>query len=975
MDNPQNNLSQQVQSFWAKTGDEENPAQGMSLGQHMVDSAQVAQYLWRNWISQGSKALISSTLNLSESETEAFVGWVVGTHDIGKATPEFAGQLDARANQDLLVYRQRIEDCGYVFPADLTTVQRRCPHSQYSQSIIFRWLMEQHQPEEDAAVMSIAQVSGAHHGMPAEYAETPDRGRRDEQLLDRVFRWPDQQNWAEAWDELLTFITHETGAANALQKLVAGKGLTPEVQFFLTGLTIMSDWIASNPEFFPYEESKDQQARVQAGFEALGLSRPWQPENFADLTAEEIYRTRFGWGSGVVLHPMQKVAVDAARSLAHGGLVCIEAPMGQGKTEAGLVAAEILAHNAGKNGMMFAAPTQATANALFDRIDQWAQNAASSSEVISMFLAHSKNQLNEKYNRKRFAKVQTFEPHDGEEKVKANVIAHQWFSRKKGVLSNFVVGTVDQVLMMALASRHVMLRHLGLGEKVVVIDEVHAYDAYMNVYLENSLRWLGKMQAPVILMSATLPAQARQKLMRAYAEGRAKAKGRRPKNKRTPADSPRSTEVDLPYPVIHTVSADGGAAKKWEIEQPQEQNQLSLRIIDDSFAELDRVLAPLETGGGCAAVICNTVGRAQEVYSHLQGLFPAEELMLVHSRFIALDRVAQEKILVEKLGKAANRESGRPYRFIVVGTQVIEQSLDIDFDLMITDHAPVDLILQRVGRLHRHNRNGERPPQFARPVCYVRGVKELGSSDTAPVFPDVAELIYDKALLLSSYAQLMPFFEGRDLQLPADISALVQGAYSDMPELPESWIEKWEEARSDYDGKMSSSRRKAEGYTMNPRNGKMLYDFFKGAQLGGKDSDELKAEAKVRDTDDTLEVIVVQSDDELTYRPLHNDYADRMPFDRDSPDKPDWKLANTLAASTIRLPHQFADNGKPAIANPFDKALDELERNQFSSWQKHYLLKGQLALVLDSNSECVLVGKTVHYSKELGLQVIRNDMS
>ncbi|MDT0189639.1 CRISPR-associated helicase Cas3' [Rothia terrae] len=968
-------LPKSLKSFWAKTGLEDNKAQGLSLAQHMLDSATVARYLWRNWVSEGSKNLLAQKLSLTSEDTEAFVAWVVGTHDIGKASPEFAGQLDSRNDQELLVYRQRIEDCGYTFPMDLTNVQGRCPHSQYSQSIITAWLQNLAEDDECEVAQSIAHISGAHHGIPGQYVKSPNGDRYDEQLLAYVTQQEDYDNWAVAWDQLLTFIAEEMGAGQSIMRLLNGKSLAPEVQFFLTGLTIMSDWIASNPDFFPYEEGQDQNNRMHSGFEALNLSNPWKPENLDGLTPEQIYSQRFGWGDDLILRPMQKTVVEAARSLTDGGLICIEAPMGQGKTEAGLVAAEILAHQAGKNGIMFAAPTQATANALFDRIDDWTQKAAAQSETVSMYLAHSKNQLKKEFADKRFTNVRTYESHEKELGI-ANVIAHQWFSKKKGILSSFVVGTVDQVLMMALASRHVMLRHLGLSEKVVVIDEVHAYDAYMNVYLENALKWLGRMKVPVILMSATLPAAARQKLMKAYSREFNPIEGIKAKRQRAAAEAAHvSAEIDLSYPVIHTVSsAQHGVPQKWDIEQPTEQKPFSLRAIDDSYVELDRVLSPVETEGGCVAIICNTVGRAQEVYEHLQNTFSSDELILVHSRFISLDRVNQETELVEKLGKKSRRGRGRPHRFIVVGTQVIEQSLDVDFDVMITDHAPVDLVLQRIGRLHRHERDGERPAPFERPICYVRGVDELGAENSTPVFSSVAELIYDKAILLSSYAQLMPFFEGDALHIPADISRTVQGAYSEEPFLPESWMEAWDEAIAERRRKAVESEKKAGGYSMNPNDKKMMFDFFEKVALSSKDADEVIAQAKVRDTEDTLEVIVVQSDDASTYRPLHTDYADAV-FERDALEKPDWKLANVLAGSTIRLPYQFADKGWSSENNPLDKALSELEEDMFSAWQKHYLLKGQLALVLDQNCERVLAGKKIRYSRELGLQVLNDEIA
>lgn len=965
-DNPVHQLSPQARSFWAKTGVATNDfgeeiETGMELPQHMLDSACVAGYLWDNWISEGSKKWLKESLDVDETDARSLVCFLVGTHDIGKATPEFAGQLDSRGNPDLAQYRQKIVDAGFEFSLDLEKPDNRCPHSTYSQTIIEGWLVSKYLLEDEwelENVQKLAHVSGSHHGVTS---SPHSSGRNDGRLINLISDEPKWRNWQQTWDELLTFIMQFTGAEEVLGRIVqSDRGLSLESQFFITGLTIMSDWIASNPEFFPYGPVNSQEERVQKAFEEFHLPQSWKPESFEELSAEEIYKYRFGWDGDIQLRPMQKVVVDAAKSMPTGGLICIEAPMGQGKTEAGLVSAEILAAHAGKNGVMFAAPTQATANSLFTRVARWAENAAGGLDAVSMYLGHSKQNLNKDFQRMRYARIKTYEDLP-DEKRKSTAYVHSWFSRKKGLLSTMVVGTIDQVLMMGLASRHVMLRHLGLGEKVVIIDEVHAYDAYMNIYLKTALYWLGKMRAPVVLMSATLPSNVRENLLKEYARGL----GIRRKKKFLIDSS------GTDYPVVHTLCAEEkGRAQKWDVEQPVETQKFSLQVMGDSFEELDSILSVLEGDGGCAAVICNTVARAQDAYNHLLGLgiYSSDEVMLVHSRFIALDRTEMEEKLISKLGKEATRGNGRPHRFVVVGTQVIEQSLDIDFDVMVTDHAPVDLVLQRMGRLHRHERD-DRPNPLKEPKCYVRGVEELGAETQVPVFPKAANFIYAESILLSSYAQMMPYFEGKTLEIPTHISEMVQGAYSALPQLPESWVEYWEHVESKRLDKEQNSQVAAKGTALIKRYATniVLYDLSETRE----ERKEQRAEAKVRETDDTLEVIMIEQVDAESYRPLGNAYKDSV-FPLHGLDKPEHKLAEALAGSTIRLPYQFADktwNDR----NNFDLALAELEENKIDSWQKHFLLEGQLALILDSNGETNLCGYTLRYSKELGLQVISEE--
>ncbi len=188
--------------------------------------------------------------------------------------------------------------------------------------------------------------------------------------------------------------------------------------------------------------------------------------------------------------------------------------MGIGKTEAALVAVEQLAYKSGRSGMFFGLPTQATSNGIFSRILEWLPKIKNDEdEVVTVRLAHGKAYLNEK-----FASLAKGIDIDGE--LNSCVAVNEWFSGKKtAALDDFVVGTVDQFLMLALKQRHLPLRHLGFSKKVVVIDEVHAYDAYMSQYLMRSISWMGTYGVPVVILSATLPEERRVELIKSYMLG------------------------------------------------------------------------------------------------------------------------------------------------------------------------------------------------------------------------------------------------------------------------------------------------------------------------------------------------------------------------------------------------------------------------------------------------------------------------
>ena len=1031
-------------SFWAKTGDKDSPTRGLSLVQHMLDAGSVAARLWDTWLAPGLQKRFSEHLHLSMEDTRALVCWLTATHDMGKATPEFSGQLDARRDENLAVYRQRIEQQDFEFPEDLVTPTSglRCPHSKYSQSILNHLLTNNVEGMPSEVALTLASISGAHHGTPADYM--PASTELSNVILERL-----SPKWHAAWQELYNITLERFGASSALHQLAQrGQTIPVSVQFCITGFVIMSDWIASNPDFFPMGTfgSAEQEQRARIGWQALGLEQRWIAalDTNPDTPAADLYVSRFGW-SNPTLRPMQEVVVEAARSMQSGGMMCIEAPMGQGKTEAGLIAAEFLAQATGRTGVAFAAPTQATSNALFDRVIEWvkyqtnnvAQEHGGPIEPHSMFLGHSKNRFNKSYEALSKADIFDESSTPGRENNRktlrpgTSLARHSWLSgTKKGLLSSFVVCTIDQVLMTALQTRHVMLRHLGLASKVIIIDEVHAYDAYMSKYLSAALYWLGQMNAPVILMSATLPSATRDDLMKSYARGlkigtepnkvaapappsqndlMAKMKARLAGIQAAP--KPEASEepfLDLDYPVVHTLTAeDNGTPKKWKVEQPVEQTEIELKLIDDSPESVLNVLEPLANDHGCAAVICNTVGRAQEMHAFLSEQFGEEHVILTHSRFTATHRAEQEEILVSKLGKKAHyseadgEDSSRPHRLIVVGTQVIEQSLDLDFDVMITDFAPVDLVLQRMGRLHRHDSrsSSERTPAYRKPVCYVRGVETFGSHDEAPDFPRGSKAVYEPMILLSSYAQLLPHFDGEPIRIPADISPLVQKTYQEntSTEIPSAWAEVYESAKRDYQQNQDHAERRAEGYLLCApgREQYTMADCMKSL-LHSNDrrfSDEQIGEAKVRDTDASLEVIAIVVERNQpgnpnsaikSYRLLPSingtDEAESLRFDASADDPPTYWQSMQLAASSIRLPYQYSDAPNHRIRGRilrFDAALDQLERERIENWQKSFMLEGQLILPFEEVEAGVysyeLCDYELVYTTQLGLQSFKLD--
>lgn len=791
---------------------------------------------------------------------------------------------------------------------------------------------------------------------------------------------PSRAEWRRVQDELLDACADEYGVRDRLGEWRSVK-LPQPVQVLLTVLVIVADWVASNADLFPYfpqDVARSSEERVAAAWRGLDLPAPWCPDDPGG-DAQELFASRFGLPSGAKVRPVQEAAVELARTMDDPGLMVIEAPMGEGKTEAALAVAEIFAARSGAGGVLFALPTMATGNAMFPRLLDWLKRLPGAEDArYSVLLAHSKAALNEDFaelmreSGHRIAAVDVdapeqprWRPSDKTRSAPAELVAHAWLrGRKKAMLSSFVAGTVDQLLFAGLKSRHLAMRHLAIAGKVVVIDEAHAYDTYMSVYLDRVLSWLGAYRVPVVVLSATLPAVRRRELVEAYAGGKAAA-------------ARGATEFEAvgearAYPLLTAVTPGGEPVLK-SPEASARGTDVVLERTDDGLDVLVDRLADELDGGGCVLVVRNTVRRVLETAQALRARFGDENVTVAHSCFIDIDRAAKDADLLKRFGppgKAENRPTG-PH--IVVASQVAEQSLDVDFDLLVTDLCPVDLLLQRMGRLHRHQRGDgqhERPERLRRARCLVTGV-DWTADVPAPVRGSVA--VYGAHALLRSAAALLPRFEAgrsRPVRLPEDISPLVQTAYADGPVGPESWAPAMAEAFEWYEQHCADQAGRAAVFRLEEaaRDGKPLFGWV---AAGVGDADDTRAgRAQVRDSRESLEVVVVQqcADGSLTTMPWlapdrHGNPLAGLELPRDQ--VPPMRTARAAASCGLRLPIQFS------YAEVMDRAIEELEGLYVPAWQvkDSHWLSGQLILALDEDCQTRLAGFSLRYSESDGLEV------
>lgn len=931
-------------TLWAKTGDDQH---WLSLHQHMRDSADVAGLLWDEWLSDDVKEMLLTQTGLTTGELRASVRWIAGAHDIGKATKNFQSQIENSPEHRWLV--DKVREAGFNFDRlnQFGEEQERLPHSVYTQGIQ-QWWLENTYGWSRFSTIRIANIGGSHHGLPPNQQQI--------EAIQNIAQTHDQL-WHAAWNELLDGITAYTNSEQVLREHPRLK-LPVNVQMVLTGLVIMSDWIASNPELFPLAgpdnplNGVEPADRLASAKDQLDLPRPWAPTHIQG-NLESFYRQRFDWPDHFVPNQLQELAVKFAKTVIGPSLFIIEAPMGMGKTEAGLALADVIAQQLGIGGLMFATPTTATSDGLFGRTTVWAENTQEGGKITSMFLAHSRNALSDDFMKMRYRRLASREAeHESEHSL---AISHDWFyGRKKGILSDIVIGTVDQVLQLALQTKHVMLKHLGFAGKIIIIDEVHSYDSYMQVYLQRAVQWLAAYGITVILLSATLPQSVRLEISKSYRIGL---------GEKVESDL-EQTQLDLTYPMITQVDAAG--THKHPVPDDSTIKRIRLQEIDDSIETLIQQLEPLQDEGGCAVVICNTVDRAQRVYEQLKPLID-EDVSLLHARFTSIERKDKEQELLEKFGSKSHIGSGRPKRSVLVATQIVEQSLDLDFDLMVSDFCPTDLLLQRAGRLHRHQRTeDDRPAWLREPKIYIRGIEQSGDETQPPEFNKGYLPIYAEAILLASYALLMTKLRGEDfLDIPDEISALVQHTYQPETLIPDAWQERYQRAAAKLAEEMNNKQSKAEGFLLKDHRGrKNITAIMPSRNVEVKEQlAEIKAAAQVRDIDPTLEVLLVQKLTNGSYRLLPGQDNNDAEFFPDI--TPDDVYANQIALNSVRLPYHYS------TPRAFDKALDQLEGSYFfEAWQQSRYLRGQLILPLDDNLEAELADRTLRYSSELGLQLL-----
>ncbi|CAM3658978.1 CRISPR-associated helicase/endonuclease Cas3 [Xenorhabdus thuongxuanensis] len=667
------------------------------LSFHFLDVVSVAAYWWDH--SPGLRHLFCIHQNRNEREVRAWVLFFVALHDLGK----FDIRFQYKSPQTWLSLN----------PEDR---QSRLPSIEECQSydhgaVGLYWFIGDYQPESSEDDDDFGSTDTVHHyqdwfsWIEAVCGHHGVIRQKKDVIHFANYPLPFSLRHHAARDKQARLVWLDIAAELFLSPVgLSLQDAPPDCPILMAGFCSIADWLGSwsTGDTFNYRATAvSDVAELRAYFEQRYQEDAMRVVTRSGLIGQVKQDASVQTLLDTGYQPRQvQTLVDKLPVVS--GLTLIEAPTGSGKTEAALAYAwRLLEHNLA-DSIIFALPTQATANAMLDRMDKLAEKLFTAPNLI---LAHGNARFNTTFQaiKQRGINLQ-------EEEAWSQCC--EWLSqgRKRVFLGQIGVCTIDQVLVSVLPIRHRFVRGFGVGRSVLIIDEIHAYDQYMYGLLDAVLHNQLRAGSSAILLSATLPQKQKQQLLNSYVP--------LPDN----ANSEQAVAVeDTPYPLVSWVG--NGETQFFDLQDQPEQYPAPFSLHLEPYYTEDAVpdnsllerMVDAARKGAQVCLICNLVDVAQQAWRQLKELAAGRvDVMLFHARFSLVDRQVKESAVLSCFGKGGNRCDGR----ILVATQVVEQSLDVDFDWIITQHCPVDLLFQRLGRLHRHW-CAIRPEDFAHPKAVV----------------------------------------------------------------------------------------------------------------------------------------------------------------------------------------------------------------------------------------------------------------
>jgi CRISPR-associated endonuclease/helicase Cas3 len=745
-------------NYWGKA-DDKHPAEPKwhPLAYHCLDVAAVGVA----YLEQSS--LLKSCCGLLNCSKQAFLSWsafLLALHDLGKFSEAFQSQrpdlvlaLQKRAPNPTKIYSERHDSLGYwlwdEYLADEVLPQISFDNSRSAQRSLKCWLLA---------------VTG-HHGMPP----------KPQGDIDSFFLREDRQaaaNFVQAMAELL--LTDEAKCIPTNMDAKDFQEIGEMMSWWFAGVTVLADWLGSNTQFFPY---KNPSMDVKEYWE-YAQDRATVALAHSGVTPSSIAKGR---SLKQLFHKIQEasplqqwaVSVDIPQA---PQIYLLEDVTGSGKTEAAMMLAYRLMEQGLAEGFFIGLPTMATANAMYKRVAEVYQKLFAGD--ANLVLAHGHKKLVEEFAAS-ILPASTPEEDASQLDETATARCSAWLAdhSKRALLASAGIGTIDQALLAVLHSKHQSLRLLGLFNKVLIVDEVHACDAYMQGVLEVLLEFHARTGGPVILLSATLPSRMKQALLNAYAKGRHQATAPELRS----GAYPLATCWHDGQPVLQedALASRANVSRTVQVHYEADDEKVYAHII-----------AALQQGQ-CVGWIRNTVADAMDAYERLSKTIFPDNITLFHARFALQDRLKKETQVLNSFGESSNQQDrqGR----LMIATQVAEQSLDVDFDVLITDLAPIDRVLQRAGRLQRHVRDAQGNRSIATDAkdqrsapclwVYAPAWTEQPRTDWYSAVFKKAQYVYGHHGQLWLTAKVL---QKGSFTMPADARNLIETVFSDTETLPES---------------------------------------------------------------------------------------------------------------------------------------------------------------------------------------------
>lgn len=616
-----------ITNIWAKT------APKKSLINHMLETGIVAKCLTdTNGIYHPVLNRLAEITGCGSDTLLTKIVFICAIHDIGKIHPIFQGRDEETLE---MLKHEGINQVSF---------DTRFRHEQYGANIFDRLSVE------DVDIKNsdiISQIIRMHHQKEQKKNSDIDIIKIDDK--EKAKKWRHIQN--EIYDYIKNVFQFDN--LNLINKNISKSELFV-VQNAILGIMITADWIASNSYVFDNQQYENVDEFLESRkIQALKFL------NNAGMIRQQIpvmqdFRSAFGFNGRPVQNDVEKIVHK-------NDIKCmlIESDCGSGKTEAALYAAAVLGNRSGLSGIYMGLPTGVSAEAIQNRVDK--------------FLT-----LHGMQNTKLYTSKSMLLREPDKKPVWTDM------SRQR-LLAASAVGTVDQVMTAARLVRFESVRMDGLASKVLIIDEIHAYDAYMLAVIKDLLKICEELGVPVIMLSATLPISTKSDLLGVLGDG--------------------NIELHNGYPMISYVTKDGKVHEHVSHQyMPDKKISCELLPILNDNDKIARYAVDAVKDGGCECVIMNTVADAICVYDKIKKNKKDDcKIILYHSRMTINARDEKSREILEMCGKDRTK---RPECVIIVGTQVLEQSLDIDVDYMITAICPIDLLFQRIGRYHRHGDAG-----------------------------------------------------------------------------------------------------------------------------------------------------------------------------------------------------------------------------------------------------------------------------